>query len=1748
MTHLPASYVSKLSTFLETKEARLQEQQAAEASCRQRRHNDIRSAFNDHVAQMRKWEAESIRRHHEDRKLFLDRRAHDEEVERQYHARQAAARARYHDAAAADTQHSIATLEANIRRLGLDEGRPPAAVGSKSAKDAAAADPAAINEARVLEIRRRKNVDISARREKMQRLYVAQQQQLAASADVLQKQMIEGIVSGAAAAVEADRAITLAERRKRVEKELDCQFTKVYLEGEQERRMAAYREADAAFSVIAAEQRTDSNAAFTSLRATKEDEEAECKAAKHQGLLEFYRGFTNMLVDVAAEISSRNFVTLTDGTVLKRVNPPTAVEWRELKEAHFSTRAVIERLDAKKEAAARAAMLSSASPRAKRSSSISVGAIAKSASLPHSPSMGSLSGSLGSLSPHALAATTAGNIDDDDCDTEEVDTVLETLNELDAGHHQRAMTEALAEVATKTRVKCEADTQRVLEDLVQQGLKKASTATTWWNSVLTELPPAAVFVLGDHLSGVRLLADARCNAVPEDELVTPEKLAAAVHAQQLALAAQQEAAQAQIQPVAASKPTAPAGGKAPAVNKPSTPVTAGRPGSGFGMRTGQQASLAPTPLSVGDLAEALARVIVKHHRKQLEALIRKDNASGYPASLLLVGFPCAESQFAALLNERLSVEMEEEEKTWAPAKTMLALEHNTPRGQGGIGTHRSSLVGGQGGTNPNTPHGSLFSGSPPRDVSQQDAGSVAGSGAGGAHRSHAPPTFSAAAGKHHAAAITNLGMTMFLPPVRIATIILDIAAPNLMERYRRVVVLPNSSDPCHTVWAPAPAGVSLTPEQLEEQAQPIWKSMAPRDAMEFIKKRTDQLNHTTSMWVESISSVLAQQPKPAAVAQNTSTAMLFTSSYSSSSNQPVTACAARLTRVLHFAGRHRVDEMSPQDPADVAAQILLHEIRGLAGRQGRNNDALCAPLCPPLTLTCFSLPDASLDAIQAAHLESATEQQRWCLKEVLAAFDASQKTRLPCLDEMAGDKPTIPPCLQQRLDETRQALKIALRGLREVEIESGRCLHHAHLYGLQLFLEDAFQDVHSLYNAEAQACKDAPLSEAALDALYWVTCDREVARMRQLLSDNVGLLSLVARSLQSVQLKTLQEVISLSVENVVLLLIATFIGHEKQRRLDDEDEAEVAHWEHSIVQHIVDEDLGQLKHIGAVHEEILVDLMTRVHENGTDLVREGLRSVLEKASNDANVCVTECFKAVVSRIHQDKRASGVQSSIYECTTVEALTVIKKLYTLSETDNAVGAYSRQVIAPLAAHEAARKTLSSAVSTWASYMYQQIADLRRRPTDVSNVARPRSLHELLCGPHETDTSAPLTNVQLQHFLTTTAAVCSAQASRDAVLVDAGEFAHFILAAQVSSLHLHAPTSLEDIVAPLLKFTTAGVGYKRIAAMDEHRSLFLPPWWVAKANRVVDGRCAGPRGHFYTRASANEMFSAASESGRQLDLVTWLAHLTLGQMDASRLLIPDMLEPRAPFHVLEGRAATPNIVQLRCFVEGLDTCARHEQPNKDVTWLGLPWWPLFVNYGAAAAASADRSRFMLAQLLAVLSARVELDATSCGVATDVASAFTNAARLPLCDVMQRSQLFIRCLRWLLSTATSSGSAAVLEFAFSIACAVHGPIDDHGITEYRPQPLTTSHTKAFLAVRVVTSVLRIITADWSEDDLLTFLLVARSKGRDLVSQDPDVPICSRSEEVCLAAISSAHAGACLLEKRQSKASSLLTQSMVVL
>jgi hypothetical protein len=232
--------------------------------------------------------------------------------------------------------------------------------------------------------------------------------------------------------------------------------------------------------------------------------------------------------------------------------------------------------------------------------------------------------------------------------------------------------------------------------------------------------------------------------------------------------------------------------------------------------------------------------------------------------------------------------------------------------------------------------------------------------------------------------------------------------------------------------------------------------------------------------------------------------------------------------------------------------------------------------------------------------------------------------------------------------------------------------------------------------------------------------------------------------------------------------------------------------------------------------------------------------------------------------------------------------------------------------------------------------------------------------------------------------------------------------------------------------------------------------------------------------------------------------------------------------------SRMMTPNIVQTRVFCESIETATA-------MTPDSLTWWPLFGSgtnkvAGAEAEVAAVHTKMqqrVTQQLWCIWGTSWMLDAT--------------LNTLPLNRVVDLETLRRSAVVWLLSaTAASSGSSAIVEVAFAIAASLTRPFipvharEQSAPPTYRPQPLTTSHSRAYLPVDLIVSVLQLISSQWSSSDLYKFLLFIRSSGgnqsdQSLAAPAPlfTPPIEARMEEVVLTALTSSHAGVYLLQQR---------------
>jgi hypothetical protein len=1795
--NLPDSYLEKRADFLKTKETRLQEQIADDKEVLQRRHDAINQSFRERSDRLRSWEHEARRRHKEDRDLYSSRRQHQLDLIQQQKDRLQSVQQRHHDAAVLATYGHLTSLEANIRRLGLDEDKPPVTNQQASTVVSAQVEPLVANANRVVEIRRRKELDIAARRDKLQRQYVAQQQQMLASKDVVRLQQVQAVVSTAATMLVADREESLAARRRTIETELNSQLNSVFLDGEKQRCLASFRETDKAFSVVAASQRAVESTVFVAARAQKAAEEESVKAAKRGSLNEFFGAFLDELVGLAMDISARNFIQLTDGTTLRRPNPPTALEWRTMKEEALSTAAIVGRIDSRRVAVARANTMSNASPRAKRGSSVNFGsfATAKPFSAPSSGGgVGMVSAdftnsmSMGEGSPRALL--------DDMWDTDEADHILEVVSERD----KQQLVESIMATARATHKAALESYRKESEEschrIVATGAAKADKATSWWNSVLTELPPTAVFVFGDKLSGLQLLADARYIRDDDiDYVITPETLLPEI------LAANPQQAQSEVPPPTVVSPTQGGGkgkgGKAPVGGAP-------RPSSGKPPSAVLSASVAAS-VAPNDLAVFLSKRVAKHHRLQLEALAKRDNTTGYPPSLLLVGFPIDASSFAMEFNAALERELEEEEKLWAPLKVLMALEHNTPRGGGGgIGTHRSSIAGGQ--TNPNTPHGSMFSG-----VGGTGGALAASLGSGSPEGTpsltasgprHRPPpaAFSVSAGKHHAAALANFAATLFFAPARIATVFLEVALPNLVERYQRVQRVECDQAPVqliHEVWAPRkqPPTTAASTAQGSTPAPPVsvsapssmWAGMTPAAAYEWVASLQSSWRVSKQEWTGAVQSAHKRPPLPSVSLAGASgtTGVAGTLNHSITSNgaptaslvpsgvpSPVHACASRLTRVLHFVALHSVDHLSTQDPTEVTSQILAQEVRALAKGSSRADETLVAPLLAPITLQSFSIPDSSLEELLTTYSAFDANVVRWSLLDVLDSFDSASSSAFTPLSQSGSDehrsaeiKVTIPDTILQRVEELRQGRIQHFRALRELEVESGRCLHHSYLYALCLLEGDAFTQVHSDYQRQLPA--DLKQLGTFQHQIFWKVCDAEALRVRSLLSNVVGVLSNTIRRLQCAYVRTAMDTAAAAVEETAWTLVTSVLEAQRRRlqvsSLEGEDDGE-ARSPRTRMQLRASELVALVAQMSSViSDEQILNALEEVHEHGTPL-EDSLDGLWGQAERS--------WMTWTSRLITVATSDGGDASPF-AHLIDALQAVRSAFgTASAGDPSVplshfAPQSAQLFASLVQHEQMRKYLSTGCTLWCSYLFQRTSTLLGCKDGV--ILRPRDFSDIMNAPElpivgeatnfeEDYTSAAearralvISDVTLQHLSLQAQLACSQGPQRGWIGVpnlSQAQFEHMLLSAQVAELHLHVPSSVEDLVAPLLVMLSNAATQMRLEGSDvvPPPRLFLPTWWMAPPMHTAPGS-GGPKGALLNLERATAAFRHATKGAAvtgdrkaMLDVSIWLALLCTGQLRGLSFLQPGTAD--RVYQLDKKRCATPNLLQLRQIVCDLD--AHHRAgvaPAEQRSWESLRWWPL-LTCGGATAKLAPVCPLILGQLY------YTLGATEAPTATRAHLGLTRDRKLT--DVARKTNLLAQVIRFLFALAVDSGPSAVLEAAFAAATSLRGPLTTRDVL-VAPQPTNSvSHMKAFLSLELIASALGLYHSGWTAEDLELYVVMTASdlsgaprSPKNLSSpasaegaERPyfaSAPIKDRSEELTFASLNSTHFGAQLLQNR---------------
>lgn len=631
----------------------------------QDRHNAIRTSFQNHVNRSREWDAEIRRRHQNDLSLFASHQLKQQQQEERW--QQEADRARQHrtELLQSTTAQNLQDVDATLRRLGLDDASGGGAAPTTGANNNSSSKTPVVlteaqkkeeNDARMKQIRLRKLEDLRSRREKLQRQYVADQQRQEANQGTAARLAVEASVVAGKALLDDDFAKTNEFQIKQEEKQRLKQQRAVYFDGERSRLKASFLDSDAAFAVVAAKQHEVDVQAFATLRAVHLDEEAHIQQAKHEDRTLYCRTLVDQLVDLAAEVAFRNYAVLGDGTLLRRVNPPSSEEWRKMKASQFGADVVATKHRQKLAGSRQADTASLGGPGSPMSLT---GTMAGSARSLSGGDEASLAAALESKLAEAEAAQCEANSDDDDVPVD----ILARALQGDERRHQLAMEQTMSAVRSRLEATAKEHLAQSLQFIVKNSASygvsgaapltssgtagasstgagatlRAHTNTNRLNSVSiasVALPaastvaetlqskwmthamegfPAATFCVGDTLSGCGVLLQ-QAKSMNGVEVITPAVVAAQLESRRRA----SQAAEAAAAAAAAANPKG--AGKPPA--KPQTPQQPGapRPSSSSNRGAGAGASTAGVPSMSAEMVQHLATLVAAHHATQVEAL------------------------------------------------------------------------------------------------------------------------------------------------------------------------------------------------------------------------------------------------------------------------------------------------------------------------------------------------------------------------------------------------------------------------------------------------------------------------------------------------------------------------------------------------------------------------------------------------------------------------------------------------------------------------------------------------------------------------------------------------------------------------------------------------------------------------------------------------------------------------------------------------------------------------------------------------------------------------------------------------------------------------------------------------------------------------------------------------------------------------------------------------------------------------
>lgn len=344
---LDSQDTAKNLEFLATCDKRDTQRRDAEAAHRKVVRDAILDRFNYHRDAYKRWDAECSVDHDNERSAFLARRRAEVEFQ-ESRVKGAKVKAERKVAEEANTTMSLVNVfEDNLRRLGLDESQA-AAVSGEAASGASGkpgqqqqkttinkGDTALTNEARIMEIRQRKEDDLKSRREKMQRQYRMLLEQERTGQDVLRKQQEELFLQEARAEAVKLRNASLQARREMIEREVERSLSEVQIAATVRRQTEDFWEGDAAFAVVAAAQQKTTNALLTTKRSEKHQQEVVKKDGQRSDIAIYSKVIVNAIVDLSIFIADKNYMDIS-GAVIRDPKPTSFKEWRDALETYMS--------------------------------------------------------------------------------------------------------------------------------------------------------------------------------------------------------------------------------------------------------------------------------------------------------------------------------------------------------------------------------------------------------------------------------------------------------------------------------------------------------------------------------------------------------------------------------------------------------------------------------------------------------------------------------------------------------------------------------------------------------------------------------------------------------------------------------------------------------------------------------------------------------------------------------------------------------------------------------------------------------------------------------------------------------------------------------------------------------------------------------------------------------------------------------------------------------------------------------------------------------------------------------------------------------------------------------------------------------------------------------------------------------------------------------------------------------------------